>query len=157
TWDNYVLISPSMAKSLLGIDLRVGTQSDSYEVRPEKPVVRVTANGKTIDLPILIAPGTHPNVIGIALGYGRNKELGKTSEGVGKNVFPFANWNNNAVSFYVLDVTVQKTGDTYEVAQVQTHDSYDTPQGVRTEVVKELSLTQFKKEPNEIRGDRDEE
>lgn len=157
TWDNYVIISPAMAKSLLDIDLREPTASDAYEVHPAKPVVKVTVGSKSVELPIVIVPGTHPNVIGIALGYGRNKELGKTSDGVGKNVYPFTSWSNNSTSFFVPDVTIQKTGDTYDIAQVQTHFSYDTPQGVRTEVVKELSLAQFKKEPNEIREDRDEE
>jgi MoCo/4Fe-4S cofactor protein with predicted Tat translocation signal len=157
SWDNYVLISPAMAKSLFGIDLGIATEADAYEVRPAKPVIKVSANGKTVSLPIIIAPGTHPNVIGIALGYGRNKELGKTSDGVGQNVYPFTSWNNNSVNYFVPDVTVQKTGDTFNVAQVQTHNTYDTPQGVRVEVMKELSLAAFKKEPNQVREERDEE
>jgi MoCo/4Fe-4S cofactor protein with predicted Tat translocation signal len=157
TWDNYIVISPAMAKSLLGIDLMVSTQADDYEVHPAKKVLTVSANGKTVSLPFLIAPGTHPNVIGIALGYGRNKELGKTSEGVGQNVYPFVNFANNNVTYFVPDVTVQKTSDTFDVAQVQTHGSYDTPQGVRTEVLKELSLADFIKEPNQIREEREEE
>ena len=158
TWDNYVIISPSMAKSLLGIDLLISTQADEYEVRPAKRVLTVSANGKTVSLPFLIAPGTHPNVIGIALGYGRNKELGRTSDGVGKNVYPFASFVNNNVSYYVADdVSVQKTDDKFDIAQVQTHGSYDTPQGVRTEVLKELSLASLIKDPNQIYEEREEE
>jgi len=157
TWDNYVIISPSMAKSLLGIDLLISTEADEYEVRPAKRVLTVSANGKTVSLPFLIAPGTHPNVIGIALGYGRNKELGRTSDGVGKNIYPFASFVNNNVSYSVADVSVQKTDDKFDVAQVQTHGSYDTPQGVRTEVLKELSLASLIKDPNQIREEREEE
>ena len=157
TWDNYILMSPAMAKSLLGIDMSVANEADDYEVHPVKPVVNIAVNGKTIALPVLIAPGTHPNVIGIAVGYGRNKEFGKTSEGVGQNVYPFTSFSNGTVSYAIADVSVQKTGSTFEIAQVQTHGTYDTPQGVRVEVMKELSLAAFKKEPNQIRKEREEE
>jgi hypothetical protein len=43
-------------------------------VHPEKQVVKITANGKNIELPIIIVPGTNPNTIGIALGYGRGTD-----------------------------------------------------------------------------------
>ena len=76
TWDNYVMMSPAMAKSLLDIDVKENQrQSDAYEVTPAKPVVKVTAaNGKSVELPVLIIPGIHPSVIAIALGYGRGVE-----------------------------------------------------------------------------------
>jgi molybdopterin-containing oxidoreductase family iron-sulfur binding subunit len=116
----------------------------------------VSANGKKQFHYILIAPGTHPKVIGIALGYGRNTSW-RTSDGVGKNIYPFASFVNNNVSYSVADVSVQKTDDKFDVAQVQTHGSYDTPQGVRTEVLKELSLASLIKDPNQIREEREEE
>ncbi len=90
TWDNYVIISPAMGKSLLGIDLNDNGEADAYEVHPAKDVIKVTVNGKdSVSLPILIVPGVHPNVIGIAVGYGRTAKLEKVSENVGQDVFPF--------------------------------------------------------------------
>ncbi len=158
TWDNYLVMSPFMAKTLLGIDLRDPGQSDSYEVHPDKKVVRITVNGKSpISLPVLIIPGTHSKTVGIALGYGRSKETGRTADGVGKNVYPFAWMNGGTISFSVPDVALKLTDDTYKVALTQTHASYDTPQGKRTEVMKELTLTQFKKDPSEVRDEREEE
>ncbi len=84
TWDNYAMISPQMGKSLFGIDIYNKRDSDKYEVNVQKPVIKITVNGKSIELPILIIPGTHPNVIAMAVGYGRqssNKD--KTAEFIG--------------------------------------------------------------------------
>ncbi|MBC7586790.1 MAG: TAT-variant-translocated molybdopterin oxidoreductase, partial [Chitinophagaceae bacterium] len=36
TWDNYLIVSPAMAKTLLKIDLNNNGQADSYEVNPPK-------------------------------------------------------------------------------------------------------------------------
>ena len=157
TWDNYLVVSPKMAKTLLDIDLNNAGQSDSYEVHPDKKVVTLTANGKSVSLPVLIIPGTQENTVGIALGYGRAKEVGRTSDGAGKNVFPFAGMNGNTVSFSVSDVTLALTDETYKVAITQTHATYDTPQGNRTEVMKELTLAHFKKDPAEVLEERAEE
>jgi molybdopterin-containing oxidoreductase family iron-sulfur binding subunit len=100
TWDNYVIISPSMAKSLLNIDLNNNSQVDAYEVHPAKEVLKITVSGKgSVSLPFLIVPGVHPNTIGIALGYGRTPKLGKVSEGVGQNVSQFTSFNGTSVAF----------------------------------------------------------
>ncbi len=157
TWDNYVIISPAMAKTLLDIDLRNGGEADSYEVNTPKKVVKVTVNGKSVSLPALIIPGTHPETIGIAIGYGRAKELGKSAEGVGQNMYPFSSLNGNTVSFVCPDTTIEKTDDTYKVALTQTHNVYTTPQGTRTEMMKEMSLAAFKENPRETIEDRKKE
>ncbi len=157
TWDNYVIISPAMAKTLLDIDLSIDAQADAYEVHPAKKVVKVTVNNKSINLPALIIPGTHPKTIGIALGYGRTKEIGKAAEGVGQNVYSFASFNGTSIDFTNANAAIEVTGDLYDVAITQTHSSYDTPQGKRTEVMKELTLNDFKKHPDEIVEERAEE
>jgi molybdopterin-containing oxidoreductase family iron-sulfur binding subunit len=157
TWDNYIMISPAMAKTLLGIDLNIAREADNYEVTPAKPVVQVTANGKSYSLPVLIIPGVHPDTVGIALGYGRTKETRKAADGVGQNVFPLASMSGATLSFVATDATVEKTGATHPVALMQTHNVYTTPQGTRTEVMQELTLKEFKKDPEEIRNDRQKE
>ena len=162
TWDNYLVVSPSLAKTLLGIDITNNSQADAYEVQPPKHVVEIKANGKTIQLPALIIPGTHPETVGIALGYGRTARLGRavvTEEGtpVGVNVFPFASLNGDSISYNIADVELKDTGDKYKVALTQTHSLYDTPQGKRTEVMKELTLTGFKENPTEVLDDRAKE
>ncbi|GAC1440958.1 MAG: TAT-variant-translocated molybdopterin oxidoreductase [Sediminibacterium sp.] len=157
TWDNYVIVSPAMARTLLGIDLNNGGQADAYEVNPPKKVVKVTVNGKSIELPTLIIPGTHPDTIAIAVGYGRDEKIGKAAAGVGKNAYPLASLNGGTINFTNTDVTIVATGDKYPVALTQTHSRYDTTQGNRTEVMKELTLAAYKANPLEIREDRETE
>ncbi len=158
TWDNYVMISPAMAKSLLGIDLTIDSEANDYEIHPVKRVLKVTVSGKDpVLLPFLIIPGVHPNAVGIALGYGRTPKLGKVSENVGKNVFPLTSFNGNFIDYTALNVSVEKTNDTYDIAQLQTHNTYDTSMGLRTDVIKELTLADFKKDPEEILDDREKE
>jgi molybdopterin-containing oxidoreductase family iron-sulfur binding subunit len=157
TWDNYVIVSPAMAKTLLGIDLNNGGQADAYEVNPPKKVVKVTVGNKSIELPALIIPGTNPNTIGIAVGYGRSEKVGKSAAGVGKNAFALASLSNGTVNFSNENVTITVTGEKYPVALTQTHSRYDTAQGNRTEVVKELTLAAYKHHPTEIRDERQKE
>lgn len=161
TWDNYVIVSPAFAKDILKIDLNIPGQADAYEVNPPKKLVKVTANGKSVTLPSLIIPGTETNTVGIALGYGRAKELGLaavTDDGdpIGASAIPLASFNGTSVQLFAdADVTLE--AGTFPVALSQTHSLYTTPQGTRTEVMKELTLNQFKKAPEEILEEREHE
>ncbi|MBW7951194.1 MAG: TAT-variant-translocated molybdopterin oxidoreductase [Chitinophagaceae bacterium] len=162
TWDNYLVVSPAMAKTLLNIDLTNSGQSDSYEVNPPKKVVSIKANGKTIELPALIIPGTHPETVGIAVGYGRDKKVGKTvvdvdGKSVGVNVFPLASVVNGTVNFDISNVELKVTDKKYPVALTQTHNLLTTPQGKRTEVVKELTLGEYQKNTKVILEEREAE
>jgi molybdopterin-containing oxidoreductase family iron-sulfur binding subunit len=157
TWDNYLVVSPAMAKTLLGIDISNGGQADAYEVNPPKKVVKITVGQKSIELPALIVPGTHPDTVGIAVGYGRSEKVGKSAAGVGKNAFVLASLSGSSVNFSNGEVSLTLTDETYPVALTQTHSRYDTEQGNRTEVVKELSLAAYKHHPTEIREERDKE
>ena len=129
TWDNYAMMSPAMALSLLGLDVmnqEGGKQSD-YEVHPEKPVVKITVNGKSVELPVIVLPGMNAATIALAVGYGResaNKEntaanIGKSANGAGKNVYPLVGFNGT--NMYHSLATVEKTGNMYPLAQTQVH------------------------------------
>ncbi|MEN9685464.1 MAG: hypothetical protein RLZZ28_1250 [Bacteroidota bacterium] len=157
TWDNYVIVSPALARTVLNIDLNDGGQADAYEVNPPKKVVKVTVNGKSIELPALIIPGTHPDTIAIAVGYGRSEKMGKAVIGTGKNAFPLAGLNGATVSFTNVNAEIVATQETYPVALTQTHSRYDTKQGNRTELMKEITLAEYKHNPTEIRDEREEE
>ena len=159
TWDNYVMISPELGKQLFNIDIFKPRQSDQYEIHPDKPVVKVSANGKTIELPILIIPGTHPDVIAIALGYGRQSEdksktkeyIGPAADGVGKNLYPFAVFNGNNIT-YAMSATIESTGETYKIATSQTHSITEG-----RPVVREATLEEFIADPGEQNREEEEE
>ena len=160
-WDNYAVVSPKFAKDTWNLDLGDRRQADGYEVFPTKQVINVKIGGKSVPLPAVIIPGTNNEVIGIAVGYGRNSAnpentpqyIGKAAAGVGTNAFPYLTFNGTTVDWYAADGDFEKTKDTYKVAQTQTHSSYEG----RTEVVKELTLDTFKKEPGFVRNEREEE
>jgi molybdopterin-containing oxidoreductase family iron-sulfur binding subunit len=174
TWDNYVIISPAMAKSIFNINLEDKGDTDDYEVHPEKPVLKITVNGKSLELPAIIVPGTNPNTVAIALGYGRGADtiskdgneddlddskiskaranIGRAGGGRGKNAFPLVPFNGTTRDYFINAVDVASAGYRYKVAQTQTHQSYEG----RTEVVLETTLATLNKEPKMFSEKRDE-
>jgi molybdopterin-containing oxidoreductase family iron-sulfur binding subunit len=159
TWDNYAMISPEMGKKLFDIDIFNPRQADKYEVHPEKPVVKIVSNGKTIEIPALIIPGTHPNVIAIAVGYGRKSNdetktkqyIGASAAGVGVNAYPLVYFNGNAVT-YSAPATIEKTDKTFLIAQSQTHSITEG-----RPVVRETTLKHFVADPGELNREEEEE
>ncbi|MEP6596317.1 MAG: TAT-variant-translocated molybdopterin oxidoreductase, partial [Ginsengibacter sp.] len=159
TWDNYAMISPSMGRTLFDIDIFNRRDTDKYEVSPHKPVVKITSNGKTIELPVLIIPGIHPNVIALAVGYGRqsnNKDktadyIGPAANGAGINVYPLATFNG-ATTDYFAPATIEKTGKTYVIAQTQVHNVTEG-----RPIVRETTLKDFIAHPEEIKKEEEEE
>ena len=153
TWDNYALMSPALAKAVLNLDI-IGSQyqGDGYEVHPEKPTVKVTVNGKIIELPVLIIPGIHPNVIAVALGYGResadkNKTIdfiGRSAKGAGFNAYPFVGFDGTGFSYSAV-ADIAKTGNTYPLGQTQVHGSSES-----RPVIYETSLAKFIANPEQV-------
>jgi MoCo/4Fe-4S cofactor protein with predicted Tat translocation signal len=130
TWGNYVAVPRKMAEE------KKWEQGD---------VLKVTAaNGKTIELPVLIQPGQADGTVSIAVGYGRTK-VGKVGDAVGANAFPFAQVTPNGV-LYQTTVTLDKTGATNPIAQTQTHHTIMD----RHEVVQESTLAKYRENPKEV-------
>ncbi|MFN5236993.1 MAG: 4Fe-4S dicluster domain-containing protein, partial [Bacteroidota bacterium] len=77
--------------------------------------------------------------------------------GTGKNAYPMSSLNGNSVSLVQGNVEITLTTETYPVALTQTHSRYDTAQGNRTEVMKEITLAEYKHHPTEIRDERQAE
>jgi MoCo/4Fe-4S cofactor protein with predicted Tat translocation signal len=161
TWDNYAVVSPKFLLDNYGIDLTDHRQADKYEVHPERQVINVKSGGKTVRVAVIVVPGTPDGVIGMAVGYGRKSAnpdhtasyIGKAVTESGSNAFPLATFNGTTVEWTAADVSIEKTGDFYKIAQPQTHNSYEG----RTAVVKEMILGEFQKSPNEIIEEREKE
>ena len=159
TWDNYAMVSPEMGKKLFDIDIFKPREADKYEVHPDKPVVKIVANGKTIEVPALIIPGMHPDVIAVALGYGRESNdktktkqfIGPAAAGVGVNAYPLTRFDGTSI-LYSTTATIDKTGKMFPVAQSQTHSITEG-----RPVVKETTLKQFIADPAGINREEKEE
>ncbi|MFT3681934.1 MAG: TAT-variant-translocated molybdopterin oxidoreductase [Ferruginibacter sp.] len=155
TWDNYALVGPGFAKAILGFDIldpHEKKRADLYEVTPEKPTIKVTLNGKDVELPVLIIPGIHPNVVAVAVGYGRKSaDDSKTSENIGRsankagfNIYPFVSFDGTGFR-YSAAITVAKTGNEYPLAQTQVHGSSES-----RPVIYETSLKSFIANPEKV-------
>jgi len=160
-WDNYAIVSPKFAKDQWGIDLSDRRQADKFEVHPERQVIKIKVGARELSLPAVVVPGTPNDVIAVAVGYGRQSAkaentasfIGRAVVGAGKNAFGLASYSADGVQWYASDIQVEKTTEMYPVAQTQTHSNYEG----RTEVVKEMTLEEFSKSPNEIIEERDKD
>ena len=156
TWDNYVMVSPKRSKSK-----EFDCEMDGFtEVDSKKRVVTVKgANGYSVTLPVVVVPGMHNDVIAIAVGFGRDKKVGraaasdetKGNEKGGKNAYPFRVFNGTTVESNA-EVTVTRTEDKYDVAITQTHSSYEA-----RPVVYEYTLEEFSKDPKVLLKERGNE
>ena len=126
TWDNYIALNPRQAEKF------------GYK---EFDVVSVKApNGYTIDLPVLFQPGQAMGTGSVALGYGRTK-VGKAGNNVGKNAYPFVTYTNGTLK-YATTASLAATGRWEELAQTQTHYSFEG-----RSIIREASFKEFVKDP----------
>jgi len=153
TWDNYAVMSPELAKTVIGIDIMNNQrQADGYEVTPEKPVVKITVNGKSIELPVLILPGVNNQTIAVALGYGRRsadeklslERIGRSATGAGQNAYPMVGFDGNSF-IYNVAATVSKTDKEYPLAQTQVHGSSES-----RPIIYETNLKSYLANPEEL-------
>jgi MoCo/4Fe-4S cofactor protein with predicted Tat translocation signal len=149
SWDNAALISPKTAKELgiyeqilaleptnniLGNDVKnAPVHPDGESGNRKAPMITVTVNGRSVDLPVLIAFGQAENVIVLPVGYGqgfdKEDELGRDTSksthvglvGVnrGFDVYPL---RTSATPYFATGATVQLIkGKRYSLAVGQEH------------------------------------
>lgn len=124
-WDNYLAVSIKYAREN-GIN--------------EGDIVKVSANGYEVEVPVLIQPGTYPGTVALALGYGR-VNVSKAGEGIGANAYPFMTFNGSR-SHVSTKVSVAKTGMKTTIAQTQTHHTIEG-----RNIVKETTLDKYAVNP----------
>ncbi len=124
TWDNCATISPATAKQL-------GLSSND--------LVQLTANGRSIEVPVWILPGQADNTIGLELGYGRQK-FGRVAEGAGFDVYPL---RVSAGMHLATGVALTKVGREYELVSAQDHWSMEG-----RPLIREASLDDYRRHPN---------
>ncbi|WP_413613300.1 TAT-variant-translocated molybdopterin oxidoreductase [Bdellovibrio sp. HCB-110] len=108
-WDNYISVSLAAAE-------KHGLKQNT--------VVELTVGDKKIELPILIQPGLHDDVMAIAVGFGRTR-VGKVGNGIGKNAFALATAKDGKMIFAGQKVEFKKLSKKYEIAITQGHHSME--------------------------------
>ncbi len=130
-WENYLTVSPSMATEL---GLKTGDMTTQK--------FNVTVGGTTVNVPVLIQPGQAKGTVGLALGYGRTK-AGRVADSIGANAYPFVDYSKGYQNLKVAGVTMENTGETYQVAQTQTSQTVMD----RGNVLQEALLSDYQKDP----------
>ena len=97
TWDNAALI-------VAGTAARLALVSGD--------VVELKQGGRTLRIPVWLAPGQAPDTLTLHLGYGRTR-AGRAGNGTGFNVNPL---RTTAALDILTGVELTKTGDSYELA-----------------------------------------
>ncbi len=127
TWDNY---------------LNVGTQTAAHLGVKENDVVEVKAGDVTVQLPVHVQPGMHPNAVSVAVGYGR-RSIGKVGNLTGVDVFPMTRIEGGRVVFSGMPVTVAKTGRFYQLASTQWHTVTEN-----RPVINDITLAEYRQKPD---------
>ncbi len=130
TWENFVAIAPKFADKL------------GYK---EGDVMKVTVDGYSVSLPVLFQPGQAQGTISIAVGYGRTL-AGPVGNNVGQNAFPFYSFRNGTFQTTAI-ASITATGEKSELAQTQTHHSYEG-----RSVIRETTFDKYKKDPKSGSG-----
>ena len=130
TWENYLAVSRSMAKT-------AALEEGDYAT--------VTANGKTITLPVLIQPGMEATTAAVAMGYGRTAG-GKVADSAGANAFPLLTVAEGLVLCHATGVKIAKADKARTVlAQTQTHHTI-----MDRLVVQESTLSKYRESRTEV-------
>lgn len=131
TWDNYITVSQKDAADK-GFSMSDGTTQ----------MANLTVGSKVLKVPVVVQPGQAVGTIGLPLGYGRTK-VGKVAENIGVNAYPLLGFTNGSVSPVISSgVNVEKSDESYRIAQTQTHQTYMG----RENVIQESVLSEFKKD-----------
>jgi molybdopterin-containing oxidoreductase family iron-sulfur binding subunit len=125
-WDNYLNMSPQLSKKL---NLK------------DDDVVEMTCGAKTVELPVHVQPGLHPNLVSVALGYGRTS-VGKVGKGTGLDLFPMVQASEAALVYSGQKVTFRKTGKFYKLALTQWHTATE-----ERPIINDITLAEFRKNP----------
>ena len=141
TWDNAAIMGPATAAAL-GVE--------------HEDVVKLTANGATIELPVFALPGVAANSVQIAMGYGRTSAGhvgGLSSDGiaaVGVDVTPLLGESSSSI---LTGVKITPAGRTHKLATTQDHLAIDAVGfeaiGARLgELVRTGTLEEYEKHPD---------
>ncbi len=150
-WDNYVTMAPA--------DLKEKDWNDQLGEQLPATMVKLTVDGKSLELPAVMVPGQKAGTLGVALGYGRaangenignaafqTKEYGgyKLNEAgnripIGANGYALLNGKDDVVSYSLKGASVEATGAEYLMAATQTHHTLMD----RTSVVRETTIAEY--------------
>ncbi len=131
TWDNVALMSMKTAEKL-------GIPTERHLSDISAPIVKLTVEGRTIEIPAWIQPGHAEDSITVTVGYGR-EGLGRVADSAGTNTYPL----RSTTAQYATAVQVEVTDRDTEMACTQAHFSLEG-----RDMVRSTTLSDYKEHPN---------
>jgi molybdopterin-containing oxidoreductase family iron-sulfur binding subunit len=165
-WDNYASVSQGTAKRYglsTGDVVRITLEAGHAPAVPPAD----SGNKKEIELPVLVQPGQHDQVIAVALGYGREESARFADVGpewlegrallgdnglVGTRASSLLTYRDGTLRLSGAEVSVSPTGRKHDLACTQDYHNIEIPEHLtvpgmnrRRPLIKEGSLTSYKK------------
>ena len=108
TWDNALLVSPSLCKAR---GLREGD------------MVTLKVDGRSVDAAVFPVPGMDQRTMAMAIGWGRGEAAGPVGMDAGFDAYPIRTTGTPWIAS--RKVSIDSTGKTYAFAQTQDHGAVD--------------------------------
>lgn len=131
TWDNVALMSKKTADDLGVKEAGLG--------RSEVEMIAITVDGTTVEMPAWVQPGHADDSITVTVGYGR-EGIGRVANKTGFDTYPLRTTSN---MHYASDISVEKTGKTYEVACTQDHNTMEG-----RSLLRHATLQEYREDPH---------
>ncbi|TYP92675.1 quinol:cytochrome c oxidoreductase iron-sulfur protein precursor [Fodinibius salinus] len=131
TWDNVALMSKKTADELGVKEAGLG--------KSEVEVIALTVNGTTVELPAWVQPGHADDSITITVGYGR-EGIGRVANETGVDTYPLRTTQN---MHFASDISVEKTGEMYEIACTQDHNTMEG-----RSLLRHATLQEYREDPH---------
>jgi len=103
-------------------------------------MVKISVNGREIEMPAWIQPGHADNSITVQVGYGR-ENVGKVADDIGHNTYDLISSENGLA---VAGASVEKLRRTYQIACTQNHHYMVE----NRPIIREASLDEYKDNPD---------
>jgi molybdopterin-containing oxidoreductase family iron-sulfur binding subunit len=137
TWENTILLSPKTAETF---GLRVVNHEDNLLF---VPTAKIKVNGAEIEGPVWVQPGQADNIVGLALGYGREK-TGRVGRGTGFNAYKL---RTSTTPYFAPGATLTATGGKHQLSTTQDHGSMEG-----RPIIREANLEEYRKNPAFAKG-----
>ncbi len=137
TWENVILLSVKTAK-----DLGLVIQNKENN-RIEAPWVKLELDGRTVEGPAWSQPGQADNVVGLALGYGREK-TGRVGKNSGFNAYKIRTVKNPHCA---SGAKLTNTGGKHPLSVTQDHGAMEG-----RPIIREATWEQYKEYPKFASG-----
>jgi len=131
TWDNAILLSSKTAFSL-------GLKNEIIKGILVADVVKATIGNRSVEAPIMVAPGHVDFAVSLPVGYGQEL-LGPVSKGAGFDAYRLRTSDSEYIA---QGLRLERTGRTKQLAVTQEHQAMEG-----RDLVREAALTEFNEDP----------